>query len=63
LKESTKLQKVLFYLGVLSVLLALIGQISYQLRFYFKPSDWILVSIVFLLLSLDAKSGSTFLGK
>ncbi len=62
MKESAKFQKVFFYLAILSIVLAFLGQVSYSLRFYLKPSDWVLVAIVFLLLSLDAKNGSSFLG-
>ena len=62
MKESVKYQKAFFYLGILSIVLAFLGQVSYSLRFYLKPSDWVLVAIVLLLLSLDAKSGSSFLG-
>jgi uncharacterized membrane protein len=61
LKDSKNVQKVFFYLGVICVILAALGGLSYGLRFLLKPSDWILVAIVFMLLSLDAKSGSTFM--
>ncbi len=61
MKDSKKIQKTFFVLAMIALVLALLGIIQYSLRFYLKPSDWVLVGIVFLLLSLDAKDKSSFI--
>ncbi|MHB8362531.1 MAG: hypothetical protein ACYDBX_02840 [Patescibacteria group bacterium] len=60
--KSKTFQKVLFYLGILAILLGALGFFAPSMRLLFKPSDYILIAIVLLVLSLDAKNGSTFLG-
>jgi hypothetical protein len=60
--KSKTFQKVLFYLGILAILLGALGFFAPSMRLFFKPSDYILIAIVLLVLSLDAKNGSTFLG-
>ncbi len=60
--KSKTFQKVLFYLGVLAILLGALGFFASSMRLFFKPSDYMLIALVLLVLSLDAKNGSTFLG-
>lgn len=63
MKESKTLQKLFFWVGVLAVVLAALGFFDTHLRLVLNPHDYILVSVVLFLLSLDAKNGSTFLSK
>ncbi|MCL4392952.1 hypothetical protein M1145_02330 [Patescibacteria group bacterium] len=63
MKESKTLQKLFFWVGVLAVVLAAVGFFDHHLRFILAPHDYMLVSVVLFVLSLDAKNGSTFLSK
>ena len=62
-EEGSKIiTKVTFWLAILAILFGIFGYFLYFMRFMLKPSDYFIVAIILLLISLDAKTGSTLLG-